>query len=142
MFQTEDIKDAKMEIELVKSLRKIATESKLKVTFFHPLFPFFDQFIQIWENTGLCILTSGICVLLVTILFLPNLKAAPLLVINCATIMIQVIGFMVLWQVYLDIISMITIIMCIGFSVGKNFSFFKFLKMGHFLDLPWSEKKI
>ena len=129
MLQTENIKDPLMEIELVNSLREIADASPFNVTVFNPFFPYFDQFIKVRPNTLQTIAISTVVVLLVTFMLIPNIYACVVLVINFASIAIQVCGFMVLWDIYLDVISMIAIIMCIGFSVGKYIITFKILNI-------------
>lgn len=43
MIQAVNISDGNMEKEMVKELRKIAHDSPLNVSVFHPYFVFFDQ---------------------------------------------------------------------------------------------------
>lgn len=43
MIQAVNISDANMEKDMVRDLRRIARESPLNVTVFHPYFVFFDQ---------------------------------------------------------------------------------------------------
>ena len=119
MFQSDNIKDATMDMELVRSLRQVADESSFNVTVFHPYFPFFDQFLRVWNNTLLCLGVSVGAVLLITFLLIPNVKACIILFLTISSLIVQVGGFMVLWDVSLDVISMILLIMGAGFSVGK-----------------------
>ena len=122
VLHSEDIKDAETDMELVKSLRQVADSSQFNVTVFNPSFPFFDQFLQVWPSTVKCLTVSTIIVLLVTFILIPNAKACLVLMLTIASIICQVCGFMVLWNVYLDVISLICLIMCIGFSVGMSFT--------------------
>ena len=108
-----------MDMELVRSLRQVADESSFNVTVFHPYFPFFDQFLRVWNNTLLCLGVSAGAVLLITFLLIPNVKACIILFLTISSLIVQVGGFMVLWDVNLDVISMILLIMGAGFSVGK-----------------------
>ena len=103
-------------MELTQSLRQVADSSHFNVTVFNPYFPYFDQFLQVWPCTKMSLKYSTACVLLVTFNLIPNVKAGIMLVVMIASIIIQVVGLMVFWNVYLDVISMITLIMCIGFS--------------------------
>ena len=121
VLHSKDIKDALTDMELVNSLRKVADSSHFNVTVFNPYFPFFDQFLQVWSATVKCLTVSTIVVLMVTFILIPNVKAGIVIVLTIASIICQVCGFMVLWNVYLDVISMICLIMCIGFSVGMFF---------------------
>ena len=50
-------------------------------------------------------------------LFIPNLLSCLTVALTVIAIELGVAGFMSLWDVYLDTISMICLIMCIGFSV-------------------------
>ena len=110
------------DMELVRSLRKVADSSHFHVTVFNPYFPFFDQFLQVSSSTYKCLTVSTLIVLMVTFILIPNAKAGIVLMLTIASIICQVCGFMVLWNVYLDVISMICLIMCIGFSVGMFFT--------------------
>ncbi|CAD6196688.1 unnamed protein product [Caenorhabditis auriculariae] len=58
-----------------------------------------------------------ICMILVALAFIPNPLCAVFISLAMVTIDIGVIGFLSLWSVKLDPISMITIIMSIGFSI-------------------------
>ena len=121
-------------MELVKSLRQVADSSHFNVTVFNPYFPFFDQFLQVSPSTFKCLTISTLVVLMVTFILIPNVKAGIVLMLTIASIICQVCGFMVLWNVYLDVISMICLIMCIGFSVGMFF--FQLFPVGFYiLDL-------
>lgn len=115
MVQTTDIKDATEEAHMLESLRSI--ETPFNVTFFHPYFPYFDQFLQVKTNTLTCLGASITVVLFTTVVLIPDPKAAISLVIAMASIMTMIGGFMYLLQIYLDVISMITLIMSVGFSV-------------------------
>jgi predicted RND superfamily exporter protein len=87
------------------------------VTIFHPYFPFFDQFACVWSNTLLCCGLGTFAVIVVTLVLIPNLIGAIFVTLAIVSIEVGVIGFMVLWDIYLDVISMISLVMCIGFSV-------------------------
>ena len=119
MFQSENITSAIMDMNLTKSLRQVADESSFNITVFSPIFPLVDQYLQVWSNTILSLGISLGVVLLVTFLLIPNIKACILLSFTISSTIIQVGGFMVLSDINLDVVSMIELIMCIGFSVGK-----------------------
>ena len=119
MFQSENITSAIMDMNLTKSLRQVADESSFNITVFSPIFPLVDQYLQVWSNTILSLGISLGVVLLVTFLLIPNIKACILLSFTISSTIIQVGGFMVLLDINLDVVSMIELIMCIGFSVGK-----------------------
>lgn len=55
--------------------------------------------------------------MLVSFIFIPNIFCAFWVAFSIISIELGVVGYMALWKVNLDSISMINIIMCIGFSV-------------------------
>ncbi len=101
----------------MKSLRLVANESPFNVTVYHHLFPMIDQYLQVFPNTLMCIVMTAAAVFVFTLIFIPNFRATLVLIVSVIAIIEQVMGFMVVWGIYLDVISMVQIIMCIGFSV-------------------------
>ena len=73
----------------------------------------------------------GLFVVLVTMFLIPDVYVIFSLMFAMACIIMCVIGGMVLLDVYLDIISMICLIMCVGFS---KFKFNSIMRIGH---NPW-----
>ena len=55
--------------------------------------------------------------LLVALLFIPSLTTVIWVTMTTVSIEVGVVGYMVFWDVSLDCVSMINLIMCIGFSV-------------------------
>ena len=103
---------------MVEEFRQISSESlDIKVILFHPFFVFFDQFIQVLPTTLTCVAISTIVVLGVTSLLIPNLICAVWVTFAIFSIETGVVGLMVFLGIHLDIISMICLIMCVGFSV-------------------------
>ncbi|KAJ8315418.1 hypothetical protein KUTeg_007568 [Tegillarca granosa] len=98
-------------------MRDIASSSALPCFSYSPPFIFFEQYVTILANT---LQTLGIAVgamLFVTTVFMPH----PLLVILVTTTMVMIIvgicGFMHFWGLTLSSVTMIHIIMSVGFSV-------------------------
>lgn len=105
------------ERELMLETRRLAKESKYNMTVYAPLFIFIDQYTVIVSGT---LQNMGIAVasmLVVAVILLPSLISAVWVTLSVVSICAGVIGFMVLWDVSLDSISMINLLMCIGFSV-------------------------
>jgi len=101
--------------------REIAEKySDLNVTAYHEYFPFADQYIQIMPNLIQNSLFAIICMLVVALFLIPSITST--FVILCAIVSIDfgVIGFMTLWNVRIDCISMIGIIMSVGFAVDLS----------------------
>ncbi|CAB3405377.1 unnamed protein product [Caenorhabditis bovis] len=76
-----------------------------------------DQLNVILSSTITNDVLAMFCMFCVALLFIPNPICAVFITVAMITIDIGVIGFLSLWSVKLDPISMITIIMSIGFSI-------------------------
>ena len=116
-IQSKGPKDAVEERELMVNAREIAADSKFSAYVFHLAFTYFDQYTIVLDNTlqNLAIATASM--LVVALVFIPSLSTVLWVTLTTVSIEIGVVGYMVFWNVNLDSISMINLIMCIGFSV-------------------------
>ncbi|CAG2101269.1 unnamed protein product [Medioppia subpectinata] len=117
IIQTKNIIDANMEKEMLISLRSIADSFPYTVTVFHQYFIFFDQFVLVRSISIQTISVAAAVMMLISLIFIPSPSCAIWVAFSIISIEIGVIGYMTLWGVNLDSISMINLIMCIGFSV-------------------------
>ncbi|RWS11672.1 patched domain-containing protein 3-like protein [Dinothrombium tinctorium] len=118
VIQTKNIKDANMEKDMLIALRRIADSfHEYNVQIFHQLFIFFDQFILVRDISLQTISIAAFVMMFISLLFIPSPICAFWVAFSIISIEIGVIGYMTLWAVNLDSISMINLIMCIGFSV-------------------------
>lgn len=118
IIQTVNITDSNDERDMADELRNIAASQEgLNVTVYHPFFIFFDQFLLIRYTSMQCVLIAALIMMGVSLVFIPNPLCSLWVAFSIVSIEIGVIGFMTLWGVNLDAISMINLIMCIGFSV-------------------------
>lgn len=117
LIQAVNITDTNHEKVMVQDLRQICKDSPLNVSVFHPYFVFFDQF-ELIRPTSLQALIIGAFIMMVTsFIFIPNMLCSFWVAFSVISIELGVTGYMALWDVNLDSISMINLIMCIGFSV-------------------------
>lgn len=121
IIQSGQIRDSNEERDMADGLREIARrhESRLNcsVTVFHPLFVFFDQFLLIRQTSINCVAIAAIVMMGVSLIFIPSPICSLWVAFSIVSIEAGVVGFMALWNVNLDAISMMNLIMCIGFSV-------------------------
>ncbi|KAF5284697.1 hypothetical protein FQR65_LT13450 [Abscondita terminalis] len=117
MIQAVNISGTEHEKEMVQALRKICTESPLNVSVFHPYFIFFDQFELVKPMSIQNMVMGAIIMMVISFLFIPNPLCSLWVAFSIISIETGVVGYMALWKVNLDSISMINLIMCIGFSV-------------------------
>ena len=80
------------------------------------LFWFF-QFLLIRMVSFQAISLAALIMMIVALIFIPNSWCSLWVAFSIISIEVGVIGYMTLWNVNLDSISMINLIMCIGFSV-------------------------
>lgn len=121
IIQATDILDANDEKEMVLDLRRIAENyPELDLSVYHTLFIFFDQFILVRSTSLQNIVVAALVMVVVAIIFIPNLSCAFWVCFSMASIEIGVLGYMTWWNVNLDSISMVNLIMCIGFSVDYS----------------------
>uniref|UniRef100_A0A0N5B256 SSD domain-containing protein n=1 Tax=Strongyloides papillosus TaxID=174720 RepID=A0A0N5B256_STREA len=103
-----------------KLLREIADECPLKVDVYHEAFPFADQYLIIMSSTLQNVLISLFCMISISFLLIPSFPSAAIIAIMICSISCGVFGYMTFWGVNLDAVSMISLIMCIGFAVDLS----------------------
>uniref|UniRef100_A0A0N5AM40 SSD domain-containing protein n=1 Tax=Syphacia muris TaxID=451379 RepID=A0A0N5AM40_9BILA len=102
-------------------MREVARHYKeYNVTTFMPLWLFTDQYAIVVPNTVQNIVIALFVMIIISLLLIPQPLCSLWVAFAIASIDLGVIGIMTLWDVNLDAISMITIIMSIGFSVDYS----------------------
>ena len=117
IIKSTSIENANDDSSFMLQMRKMADSAELPVTIYSPLFIFIEQYVIVVPNTMQNLIIATICMFFVALLLIPHPVCAVMVTICIVTIESGVIGFMSLWGVKLDGISMINIILCIGFSV-------------------------
>lgn len=120
VIQAYNIIDANKEKDMVLELRKIADSQPFPVTVFQQYFIYFDQFILVRDTSIQSICVAVAVMIAISLVFIPSLHCAVFVAFSIISIEVGVIGYMTLWGVNLDSISMINLIMCIGFSVDYS----------------------
>ncbi|KAI6185612.1 SSD domain-containing protein [Aphelenchoides besseyi] len=102
-------------------MRQISQQFKqFNVTTFHEYYPFADQYIELKPALYRNCVLAVFCMMFVAFIMIPNLIAGLAIVAAIISIDLGVLGYMALWNVNLESVSMITIIMSIGFSVDLS----------------------
>lgn len=117
LIQAINVSGTNQEKDMVKQLRKICKESPLNASVFHPYFVFFDQFELVLPTSIQSMFYGAITMMIISFIFIPNILCSFWVAFCIVSIELGVAGYMSLWEVSLDSISMINLIMCIGFSV-------------------------
>ena len=142
MLQAKNIVKTSEEKDFVISIRGIVEKFPFKVSVFNPFFVFVDQvlwsiseylyftfkmyllnilvfifqFISVFPTTIQCVAVAAGVMMVISLIFIPNPMCSLWVAFSIISIEAGVIGLMTLWGVRLDSISMINLIMCIGFS--------------------------
>uniref|UniRef100_UPI0037E9C71B patched domain-containing protein 3-like n=1 Tax=Semicossyphus pulcher TaxID=241346 RepID=UPI0037E9C71B len=103
--------------DLMVGLRKTAQECPVDLLVYHPAFIYYDQYTVIRDSTIQTILVAVIVMLVVSLVLIPNPLCSVWVAFAICSVIVGVTGFMAQWGVNLDSISMINLVMCIGFSV-------------------------
>ncbi|XP_020285051.1 patched domain-containing protein 3 isoform X2 [Pseudomyrmex gracilis] len=117
LIQAVNVSGTNQEKDMVKKLRGICEASPLNASVFHPYFVFFDQFELVRPTSIQCMIFGALVMMLISFIFIPNIFCCLWVAFCIVSIELGVAGYMALWDVNLDSISMINLIMCIGFSV-------------------------
>ncbi|XP_067909470.1 patched domain-containing protein 3-like [Heterodontus francisci] len=116
-IQTVDINTSVAEKNMLIELRKLAKECKIPLLVYHPAFIYFDQYLVIISNTIQNVAVAAFAMLIVSLFLIPNPICCLWVTFAIASVLVGVTGFMAFWDVNLDSISMINLVICIGFSV-------------------------
>ncbi|KAF0290223.1 Patched domain-containing protein 3 [Amphibalanus amphitrite] len=111
IIQTRHINNTLEDKDMMLELRRICEESELECSIFHPLFVFFDQFVLVRTVSIQSISIAAGIMCVVSLIFIPNPVCSLWVAFSILSIEIGVIGYMTLWGVNLDSISMINLIM-------------------------------
>ncbi|XP_033320041.1 patched domain-containing protein 3 isoform X2 [Bombus bifarius] len=117
LIQAVNVSGTNQEKDMVKELRRICAQSSLNASVFHPYFVFFDQFELVKPTSIQCMVFGALIMMFISFIFIPNVLCCLWVAFCIISIELGVAGYMALWDVNLDSISMINLIMCIGFSV-------------------------
>ncbi|XP_029102304.1 patched domain-containing protein 3 [Scleropages formosus] len=116
-IQTVNITTAVDEMNMLNKLRSTAEKCPVPLLVYHPTFIYHDQYAVIVSNTIQNIAVTTAVMLFISLLLIPSPLCSLWVTFSIASIIVGVTGFMALWDVNLDTISMIILVVCIGFSV-------------------------
>ena len=103
------------------TLRKdLSEKSKLDALPVARAFIFFEQYAITSSETIRNLLIAALAVLVVTSPFLVDCTVTILVVFNFVALVLELFGLMVVWEVSLNSVSMINLVMAIGFAVDYS----------------------
>ena len=102
------------------TIRDDLDKSPLKVIPISRPFIFFEQYAIIARETTRNLVIAALAVLVVTSLFLVDCSVTIVVVANFVALVLELFGLMYIWDVSLNGVSMITLVMAIGFAVDYS----------------------
>ncbi|XP_070583219.1 patched domain-containing protein 3 [Erythrolamprus reginae] len=119
-IQTINVVTSLDERKLLTQLRRFAKSCKIPLMVYHPAFIFFDQYLVINQNTIQNVLIAAGAMLIISLLLIPSPVCSLWVTFTIGSVIVGVSGYMAFWHVNLDSISMINLVICIGFSVDYS----------------------
>ena len=119
VFFYENSNDAINQAKAMKSIRKDLKE-KSSLTQIYPIsimFIYAEQFAAVFDNTVQNLAICAGTILVITLPYLMHPGITALVFLSFTSLLFELLGLMAAWDVSLDAIAMIIIIMAIGFSV-------------------------
>ncbi|XP_023232547.1 patched domain-containing protein 3-like [Centruroides sculpturatus] len=108
----------KIELQLIQDLQKICDESTLSISTHSVLFPLMEHELLIRGIVLQLAWVIGLLIIVIFFLFIPNLICAVCVAIAIITTICETVGYMALWNVNLDMVSVILLILSVGFSIN------------------------
>ncbi|XP_066508101.1 patched domain-containing protein 3-like [Hoplias malabaricus] len=102
---------------MLESVRKTAQGCQTPLVVYHPAFIYYDQYAVIATNTVQTVSAATVVMLIMSLMLIPNPVCALWVTFAIASVIVGVTGFMALFGINLDSISMINLFISIGFSV-------------------------
>ncbi|KAI4884097.1 hypothetical protein NFI96_020421, partial [Prochilodus magdalenae] len=102
---------------MLESLRETADGCRIPLVVYHPAFIYYDQYAVIASNTVQTVSVATAVMLVISFVLIPNPVCALWVAFAIASVIVGVAGFMALLGISLDSISMINLVISIGFSV-------------------------
>jgi len=115
---TSSITSSGDQADMMVRIRDIVKSSPLNVFAYAPEFVFLEQYAQIVSQTVQTLSISVCFVILVTAIFMPlPLVIVTMVIVTVVTVLLGVAGFVHFWGLTLNSMTMIQIIMCVGFCI-------------------------
>ncbi|XP_077012446.1 patched domain-containing protein 3 [Tamandua tetradactyla] len=115
-IQTLGVASAAHKKIMLHQLRSIAEKCEIPLMVYNQAFIYFDQYAAILENTVRNVIVASLAMFVVSLLLIPHPLCSLWVTFAIASVIVGVTGFMAFWNVDLDSISMINLVICIGFS--------------------------
>ncbi|XP_067121282.1 patched domain-containing protein 3-like [Centruroides vittatus] len=113
-----NLNSTQTETDLLRDLLKIADESDIAVLVHSVKSSVIAQGIVIRQMIYQLFWITAVLITAIFLLFVPSISVSIVVAISVVCSVVETLGYMYLWGVNLDIISMMSLILCVGFSVN------------------------
>ncbi|XP_023223632.1 patched domain-containing protein 3-like [Centruroides sculpturatus] len=117
IVHSKNIRNSIQEKNMLIELYKIADESEFPVIIYSLLFPIIEQLLYVRDISIQTVASAAAIMVITFFAFIPNIKCALFVSFSVVSIEVGVIGLMSYWNVNLDALALMSLIMCVGFSV-------------------------
>nr|KAG5713846.1 hypothetical protein BaRGS_024473 [Batillaria attramentaria] len=114
---SEPIREQYAQADLMVRMRDLADASSLPVFAYHSAFVAYEQFLAVLPATLQMVGCAVAVMFVVTFIFLPHPLMVFLVTLTIIMILVGIFGFMYYWDISLSSITMIHLVMSVGFSV-------------------------
>ncbi|XP_046556236.1 patched domain-containing protein 3-like [Haliotis rubra] len=112
-----NVPDSVDQAGLMLSTRQIAKSSPMQTFAYHPLFIYFEQFVAVLPTVLRTVGVAVAVMVVVTAILLPHPAIVAAVLFNILMILLGIFGFMAIWDLSISAITMIHLVMSVGFSV-------------------------
>ncbi|XP_023211816.1 patched domain-containing protein 3-like [Centruroides sculpturatus] len=113
-----DVTSNEIEYKLIKNIWNMADESEFRLVAHTVISPIIEQGIVIRSLTFQLFWQTALVILIVFFLFIPDFVCAIIVALSIVSAIAETVGYMAFWKINLDIVSVIILILCIGFCVN------------------------
>ena len=114
---TRNIRTSELQARLLLEIREIVDASGLPCTVYTPPFVFFEQYATMIQSTLQTVGAAILAMFLVTCLFMPHPMIILLVTLSMVSILLGVFGFLKFWELDISVVTMIELVISVGFSV-------------------------
>ena len=117
-IQSGSLLDSKDRQNMMNDARKIADDSSYSITVFAPEFIYWDSGALVFNNAMLLTGLSALSMLYVAIFLVPDISAIICSAFAVVSINVFILGFVSLWSINLSTLSLLYVIISVGFTVS------------------------
>ncbi|CAL1542954.1 unnamed protein product [Lymnaea stagnalis] len=111
------VTDSNDQADLMTRMRDLADKSPADVFAYHAAFVYFEQYVAVLPSTLQTVGVTLAVMFVATCIFLPHPLIVVLVMVQILMIVTGIFGFMAIWGLTLSSVTMIHLIMSVGFSV-------------------------